>query len=81
MTVQVQLFARYRDLFGTDAAAIDLPGEACVASLRSAIARVKPEAAGLLERTRIAVNGEFAAGDLILRPTDEIALIPPVSGG
>lgn len=34
-----------------------------------------------LERVRVAVNGEFAATDCALRDGDEIAFLPPVSGG
>ncbi|HJU07335.1 MAG TPA: MoaD/ThiS family protein [Rhodanobacteraceae bacterium] len=34
-----------------------------------------------LERVRVAVNGEFADVDSALRDGDEIAFLPPVSGG
>lgn len=34
-----------------------------------------------LERVRVAVNGEFAARDCALSDGDEIAFLPPVSGG
>lgn len=36
---------------------------------------------GALRSVAVAVNGEYALPDYIIRPTDEIALIPPVSGG
>lgn len=34
-----------------------------------------------LERVRVAVNGAFAAQDCMLRDGDEVAFLPPVSGG
>ncbi|HET7557032.1 MAG TPA: MoaD/ThiS family protein [Rhodanobacteraceae bacterium] len=34
-----------------------------------------------LERLRVAVNGDFAAPDCVLGDGDEIAFLPPVSGG
>lgn len=34
-----------------------------------------------LERVRVAVNGAFAAQDCTLRDGDEVAFLPPVSGG
>ncbi len=40
-----------------------------------------PGLAPLREVTRLARNGEFAAADAVFQPGDEVALIPPVSGG
>jgi molybdopterin converting factor subunit 1 len=40
-----------------------------------------PTLAELRPFTRLARNGEFASADAIFAPDDEIALIPPVSGG
>ena len=34
-----------------------------------------------LERVRVAVNGAFADRDCVLRDGDEVAFLPPVSGG
>lgn len=81
MTVHVQLFARFRDVFGSDVVPVELPVNANVGALRSAVAGMKSEIAVLLQRSQVAVNSEFAADDVMLRANDEIALIPPVSGG
>ena len=40
-----------------------------------------PELDGLRQVTRLAVNQSFCTEDLELDPSDELALIPPVSGG
>lgn len=81
MIVRVQLFARFRDAFGSVAIAVELPEPAQVSDLRSRVAMMKPEIAALLARSQVAVNGEFVADELALQSVDEIALIPPVSGG
>jgi len=77
----VHLFARARDLAGSARLAIDLPEGATTLDLRRQILARVPSLAGLLERSALAVNGEFAADSLVLPPRAEIALLPPVSGG
>lgn len=77
----VLLFAAARDLVGAGSFAIDLPPGATLADLRAALARRAPALAGLLAKSALAVNHDFAEEDRILQPTDEVAVIPPVSGG
>jgi molybdopterin converting factor subunit 1 len=81
MLYQVRLFARARDLAGTDTITLDLPERATVAELRQRLAAAYPALADLLHRSALAVNDEFAADTLIIPPRAEIALLPPVSGG
>lgn len=80
MRVRVLLFGHYRDVapqIEVDA----LPEPATVADLAALLARRDPRLAGLLERTRVAVDAEFAAPDTPLRDGDEVAFLPPMSGG
>ena len=81
MQVRVRLFARARDLAGADAVVLDLPGGATAGDLRRRLAEEHPALRGLLERSALAVNNEFAEDDLTLPLEAEIALLPPVSGG
>jgi molybdopterin converting factor subunit 1 len=81
MTVTVRLFARARDLAGTDRVAIDLPAAATAADLRRELAIRIPALGVLLGRCALAVDGEFAADNQHLSADAEIALLPPVSGG
>jgi molybdopterin converting factor subunit 1 len=81
MIVTVVLFARARDLAGTDRVRVDLPEGATVADLRRLLAEAVPLLAGLLSRSAIAVNRDFAPDDQVLWQESEIALLPPVSGG
>jgi molybdopterin converting factor subunit 1 len=82
MTVRVRLFAILRERAGRDTVEIELPDGATVAEAIAALAR-RPALADTLARlpVRMAVNREYAApGDAILAG-DELALIPPISGG
>lgn len=81
MVCRVKLFARARDLAGAAEVSVDLPEGTTVAELRAALARVFPSFAGLLERSALAVQDEFASDELVIPPGAEVALLPPVSGG
>ena len=81
MTWSVRLFARARDLAGAAAVTVDLPAGATVGDLRRRLATAHPALAGLLERSALAVNDEFADDTLTLPARAEVALLPPVSGG
>jgi molybdopterin converting factor subunit 1 len=84
MSGQVLLFGRLKEAFG--AASIPLPqGVATAAALRVRLAEENPELAGVLmaKSIRIAVNQTFVSDEAAMRisPSDEIALLPPLSGG
>lgn len=76
MVVRVRLFAALRERAGSDEIEIELPEGALVSD---ALERMR----GLIGDVRavLAVNQEYAAPEMALRPGDELALIPPVSGG
>jgi len=72
-------FASLRDAAGCDTEQIDsVHGDArsLYAELRTRHGIALPA-----ERVRVAINGEFAAWDRALADGDEIAFLPPVSGG
>jgi molybdopterin converting factor subunit 1 len=81
MVTQVRLFARARDLAGTDIVKVNLAPGASAADLRRQLAVDCPALKNLLEHCALAVNGEFAADQLPLPERAEVALLPPVSGG
>jgi len=70
-----------RERAGADALELELPDGATVADAVEAL-RAKPELEGL-ERMplRVAVNREYAPDETRIEPGDELAAIPPVSGG
>jgi molybdopterin converting factor subunit 1 len=81
MMLNVRLFARAKDLAGTDVATVEVADCATIEDLRDALARSHPALAALLGRSALAVNAEIAPSGQPLHPNDEIALLPPVSGG
>jgi molybdopterin synthase catalytic subunit len=78
---QVLVFAGIRARVGADHLEIELPEEATVAELLAHVAATRPELAGPIGRCRVAVQQEFVDPEHVLAAGDEIALIPPVSGG
>lgn len=82
MRVTVRLFAMLRERAGSDSVEIELGDRATVADAIAALGR-DPEVGDLAARLplRIAVNREYAADDARIEPGDELAAIPPVSGG
>lgn len=82
MTVQVRLFAMLRERAGSDSIEIELADGATVADALDALAE-RTSLGDLLGRLpiRLAVNRGYAAGDTVLAAGDELALIPPISGG
>ena len=81
MTVRVLLFAGLRERLHSDSAAIELPDGATVRDLLTALAEQHPTLRELLPPCRVAVNQEFVHADHPVRASDELAVIPPVSGG
>jgi molybdopterin synthase catalytic subunit/molybdopterin converting factor small subunit len=76
LRVRVRLFAGLRERAGAAERELELPDGAHVADVWTPL-DLGEEPAGLL----YAVNKEYALGDRLLADGDEIALIPPVSGG
>lgn len=84
MNIQIALFAGLADRIGTSSlnfAYSHTERPLTAASLKEALAEAYPLAANLLAASFVAVNQEYAAGDTPITPEDEVALIPPVSGG
>ena len=75
------LFAAARDLAGADSVVVELPTGSTVAELAPQTRPPHSALAGLLAKSAIAVNHDFAEDDGSFQPTDEVAVIPPVSGG
>lgn len=82
MTVEVRLFAILRERAGTGRVQLELPPGATVAEALATLGEIE-SLRELLERlpVRLAVNRDYATGETVLRAEDELALIPPLSGG
>src|SRR3954466_9863241 len=80
MRVSVRLFAGLRERAGTDRLELELPDDARVADVLAAMAST-PVGALRDRECVVAVNREYAGADEPVRAGDEVALVPPVSGG
>lgn len=76
MTVTVRAFARYRVLLGFDALELPLPRPSDLGTLLA-----DPRFARLPREALLAVNQRYADRSWSLAEGDEVALMPPVSGG
>jgi molybdopterin synthase sulfur carrier subunit len=77
--VTLRLFAAAREAAGTGR--IDAPGSTVDAVLGWAAAAFGPDFAALLGSCRVWCNGEPAEATTVLADGDEVAVLPPVSGG
>jgi molybdopterin converting factor subunit 1 len=77
--VRVRLFASYREAAGTPQFEAALPSGTRVGDLLDSLAGRIP--ALRAARGLVAVNHEYVRADEVLNDGDEVALIPPVSGG
>ena len=78
---QVFLFASLRERAGVDTLGIDLPEGATAADLLERLGALRPELAGGLRQVAVAVGHRIVPRDAPLPPGEEVALLPPVSGG
>ena len=81
VNVRVRLFAIQRELAGTREVALALPDGADVEAAWTALVARHPVLAPGRASLRFARNGDYAEPTTPLRDGDEVAMIPPVSGG
>jgi molybdopterin converting factor subunit 1 len=79
--VTVRLFARLREIAGGPELKIELPDVAHVRDAWLALAARYPELAAYERTISCAVNEDYARMTATLRDGDEVAFLPPVSGG
>ena len=81
MRVTIRLFARLRDLAGSGELVRDVPGPATVDSVWRTLVAEMP-ALGEYERTMsVALNADYSRMSAAVSEGDEVAFVPPVSGG
>lgn len=82
MKLSILLFARLREVLGQNSIVLDAPGPIAVSDLPALVAAQYPAFEPYKDFCRIAVNQAYAPDPaLFIQATDEVALIPPVSGG
>jgi len=81
MTVKIKLFAIYQEVYQQSELTLDIHENTKVGDVLQQMITEKSALQPWEKITRFAVNLEFVSSDYILQPGDEIAFIPPVSGG
>jgi molybdopterin converting factor subunit 1 len=80
MQLNVLFFGLLRDVFGTSET-ITVPDDTTVADLVSYYRDKAPHLAKLWDSIAVSVNEQYATASQPLADNDEVALLPPVSGG
>lgn len=75
----LRLFGPVREIAGTGTEQVE--GATVDEVIAGAVVRYGDPFAEILKRSRIWVNGESAEGARVLSDHDEVAVLPPVSGG
>lgn len=81
MEIKVKLFAIARAAAGDDEITLHVEDQATIARVRDALVDRIPELEPLRDSLRFAVNEDYAGSETVVRDDDEVACIPPVSGG
>jgi molybdopterin converting factor subunit 1 len=81
MLVKVLFFGTLKDLFAFQQEPLDVPDGATVELLLSLLRDQTSKESDVWRTLAVAVNREYAGLATVLREGDEVALLPPVSGG
>jgi molybdopterin converting factor subunit 1 len=81
MRVTVRFFARLRDLAGTSEVVRDVSDPATVATVWTSLVADMPSLGEYARTMSVAVNAEYARMGSSVHDGDEVAFLPPVSGG
>jgi molybdopterin converting factor subunit 1 len=81
MKIRLRFFASLRERLRKSEAEHELENGSTVADLWNALCEEHPELREVTASISFAVNQEYVDRDTILHDGDEVALIPPVSGG
>jgi molybdopterin converting factor subunit 1 len=81
MKVKLLFFASSRSITGDKELTWDIPENATVGDMKKELGLQYPKLVGMENILSIAVNAEYVDDSIVLSDGDEIAFIPPVSGG
>ena len=79
--IKVRLFANLRELVGEKQITITVPSGVTVGYLNNEILKKYPQLKSFSNKFVTSVNCKVTTGNTIITSSDEIALLPPVSGG
>jgi molybdopterin converting factor small subunit len=84
MTIRVLLFGHYKDACsagGGGTFAVEAAAGITAADIARRLGERDARLSDLMARTRVAINAEFGDAHTVLSDGDEVAFLPPMSGG
>jgi molybdopterin converting factor subunit 1 len=81
MRVSIRLFARLREIVGAGEVERDVPEGATLGNIWQGLAAEHPALEPYTRAISGAVNADYARMDATIHDGDEVAFLPPVSGG
>lgn len=81
MKVRVRFFAALREIIGKELVEIDVSSGTTAGALFETLATDHPKLGPFARVIQVAINKEFALPETELKAGDEVAFLPPVSGG
>lgn len=81
MLLNIRLFARAKDLAGSETISVELPDVATVGDLRSALGEQFPMLEPVIPNLHVAIGTDYANDAAALNESQSISCFPPVSGG
>ena len=81
MKVHVQFFSRLRDLAGIQEVELEVPEATKAADLLEILYSRTPALRDWDKSILVAAGVEFVSREYVLKPGDEISIMPPVQGG
>ena len=79
--MKIQFFSQLKEIVGAGEITLDLPDGTSVADLLARLYRDFPELAKWDRNLLVGAGLDFVARDYLIRPNDQIAIMPPVQGG
>jgi molybdopterin converting factor subunit 1 len=79
--IKVLLFGAAADRAGTREIELPVDEGVTLAEIWPLLAARHPDLSPMRDTLAFAINGEYARGDAGVSPGDEVAVLPPVSGG
>ena len=81
MIINLKLFEAARQAVDQELLELELADGATITDLKNELVKQFPQFESMREHLLVAVDAEYAKEDQVLMPDQEVALIPPVSGG
>lgn len=81
MKIKIILFASAREIVGKEKLEMEFKEGARVSDCKASLLKAFPSIGRIIDKCSYAVNTDIKSDDYILNEGDEVAVLPPVSGG